>query len=60
MNERKQQDAFSNELARLVNRFANEFEMTYTSTIGCLELQKAKLLNELLNPELYDTDDENE
>lgn len=54
MNEREQQSIFTKELEMMVNRFANEFDMSYQSVIGCLELEKAKLLNEMLNPELYE------
>ena len=54
MKEREQQYAFSCELRSLVNRYANEFDLSYESVIGCLEKEKATLLNELLNPELYE------
>ena len=59
MTQRQQQDLFSEELSRLVDRFAGEFELSYASVIGCIELEKAKLLNELLNPELYEEEDDN-
>lgn len=54
MTEREQQSAFSYELEAMVNRFAREFDMSYQSVLGCLELEKAKLINEMLNPELYE------
>ena len=54
----EQQSAFSNDLEKLVNHYANEFDLSYQSVIGCLELEKAKLLNEMLNPELFEDDDE--
>lgn len=56
MTEREQQQAFKNDLQALVNRYAHEFEMSYESMIGCFEVEKATLLNELINPELYDED----
>lgn len=53
MEEKQAIELFSNELERLVNRYAREFDMTLQSAIGCLEWEKAKLLNQALNPELY-------
>jgi hypothetical protein len=43
MTQEEQQQAFADDLGRLVDRYANEFEMTFFSMIGCLELQKARL-----------------
>lgn len=57
MSEKESIKLFSEELEKLVNRFAREFDLTLQSAIGCLEWEKAKLLNQELNPELYDTPD---
>lgn len=54
MNEREQQLAFSLEIYNLISRFGNEFEMSYQSMVGCLEIEKARLTNQIINPELYD------
>ncbi len=54
MTEKEQQKAFEVDLQSLVNRYANEFDLSYASILGCLEIEKATLLNELLNPELYE------
>ena len=58
MNEKKAIELFSNDLEKLVDRYAREFDLTLQSAIGCLEWEKAKLLNETLNPELYEKDEE--
>ena len=57
MTEKKAIELFSNDLERLVDRYAREFDLTLQSAIGCLEWEKAKLLNETLNPELYEKED---
>lgn len=54
MTEREQQAAFAKDLEAMVNRYANEFDLSYESILGCFEIEKATLLNELLNPELYE------
>ncbi len=54
MTEREQQSAFARDLKALVNRYAHEFDLSYESIFGCFEVEKATLLNELLNPELYE------
>ncbi len=43
MKQEEQQDAFANDLGRLIDRYAAEFEITYASMIGVLSLQKTKL-----------------
>lgn len=58
MTERESIELFSNDLERLVNRYAREFDLSIQSAIGCLEWEKAKLLNQTLNPELYPDEDE--
>lgn len=49
MTQEEQQQAFADDLGALIDRYANEFEMTFFSMIGCLELQKVKLANECLD-----------
>lgn len=43
MSEKEQIDHFANELDSLVNRFRTEYEMTYASIVGTLQM-KAHLL----------------
>lgn len=43
MTQEEQQTAFAQELGKLVDRYAHEFEITFVSMVGCLEMQKAKL-----------------
>ena len=57
MTERETIRLFSADLERLVNRYAREFEMEIESAIGCLQMEAAKLINQHLNPELYENDD---
>jgi hypothetical protein len=57
MSEKESIKLFSDDLERLVNKYAREFDLTLQSAIGCLEWEKAKLLNETLNPELYDDEE---
>jgi hypothetical protein len=57
MTEKESIKLFSDDLERLVNKYAREFDLTLQSAIGCLEWEKAKLLNETLNPELYDDEE---
>lgn len=54
MTEREQQLAFAKDLRALVNRYAHEFDLSYESILGCFDVERATLLNELLNPELYE------
>jgi len=58
MNQSDQQIAFSEALERLVHRFCSEFELTYESMIGCLEIQKAYLIHDLNR--YHESDEENE
>ena len=51
MTQERQQDAFALDLGRLVDRYATEFQLTYASIIGALELQKVKLANQALKDE---------
>lgn len=57
MTQEEQQKAFESDLRKLVNHYAHEFDLTYSSIVGALELEKATLINELLNPELYKDDE---
>ena len=49
MDQREQQMAFQNELNAMVERYSQEFDMTYVSMIGVLELQKLELADFLFN-----------
>ena len=48
MDQREQQIALCRDLEVLLDRYAQEFEMTYESIIGCLELKKLEVANFLL------------
>lgn len=39
MSEKEQIDHFANELDKLVERFRKEYEMTYASAVGVLEMK---------------------
>ena len=49
MEQDKQQNAFAQDLAKLIDRYALEFNLTYASIIGCLELQKGELVKEVID-----------
>lgn len=49
MDQRAQQVAFQQELNSMVDRYSQEFEMTYASIIGVLELQKLEIADFLFN-----------
>jgi len=51
MTEREQSKAFAEELDRLCDRFAEEFDITYTSIVGGLEFKKAELIKQALENE---------
>ena len=51
MDQREQQIAFQRELNALVERFADEWDMTYVGMVGVLELQKMELANYLFSDE---------
>ncbi len=58
MNNNKAAEMLSSDLSKLMDRYAREFDMPLQTAIGCLEWEKAKLLNETLNPELYEENEE--
>ena len=47
---------FCNDLFRLIDRFRLEYEMSYAELVGCLEMQKDKIICEAYQ----DEDDEDE
>lgn len=47
MTSQQQTVIFQLELGKLIDRFADEFDLDYQSIIGCLEIQKHELLTEL-------------
>lgn len=49
MDQREQQMAFQNDLNAMVERYSQEFEMTYVSMIGVLELQKMEIADFLFS-----------
>ena len=55
MTYRKQTEAFCNELEALLDRFADEFDLSNATVIGVLHLQTARITAEALE----DDDEEN-
>lgn len=51
MTNEDQTDAFAKELDKLVLRFCVEFDLTYATIIGTLEIKKHLLLKEKLEEE---------
>ncbi len=49
MDQREQQIALGDDLAKLLDRYALDWEMTYESIIGCLELKKLEIADFLMN-----------
>jgi len=40
MTQQKQEDAFADDLAKLINRYMSEFDLTHACVIGVLECVK--------------------
>ena len=51
MKQEQQQDAFAKNLGKLIDRYAAEFNLTYSSILGVLLLQQGKLVKEVLKDE---------
>lgn len=51
--------AFSNELHLLIERFTNEWNLTWNEAVGSLELAKAELIDDFLS-ECAETEEEEE
>lgn len=49
MDQREQQMALGDDLAKLLDRYALDWEMTYESIIGCLELKKLEIADFLMS-----------
>ena len=49
MDQREQQMAFQEDLNAMVERYSQEFDMTYVSMIGVLELQKMEIADFLFS-----------
>jgi|TARA_R110000751_G_scaffold274600_1_gene375493 hypothetical protein len=60
MDQSEQQMAFQEELNSLINRYSQEFELTYVSMIGVLEIQKLELAHYLFTDEEYQGYEEEE
>jgi hypothetical protein len=54
MDQREQQIAFANDIRAVIDRYGNEFDMTYASLVGILEIEKAFLIDVMMN---HDDDD---
>jgi hypothetical protein len=50
-------DHFLTELDLQINRFRQEYEMTYAELIGCLEIKKSEILQEMQEDEDEDEDE---
>lgn len=46
MNDKEQTEAFANDLDKLVERYRQEFEMSYAATVGTLQMKIHLLCNE--------------
>lgn len=44
MTQEQQQDAFSEELYKLIDRFTDEYDLTVPSVIGVIEIVKMELM----------------
>lgn len=49
MSEKEQIIHFANDLDALVNRYRNEYEITYASTIGVLQMKIHTLIQDAIN-----------
>ena len=61
MKQEAQQLSFSDALTALTDRYSHEYDLTYESMIGCMELHKLWLVNTLHeeeDPEPVDFEDE--
>ena len=58
MSQFEQQEAFQRDLNMLVDRYGSEFDMTYASIVGVLELQKLEIASYLFNSTDSDDDDD--
>lgn len=56
MKESKQIEIFQNELEALIQRYAEEFDLTVASMVGVLEVK----IHELIHVAINDTEDEDE
>lgn len=54
----EQQNAFITDLDLLIERYSDEFTLTYASVIGCLEVVKADLIREMFHPEGEEEEEE--
>ena len=55
MEQIDQQNAFSGDLKRLMDRYRSEFSMSLGSMVGCLEVMKHCLIQEILEEDEDDT-----
>lgn len=60
MIEEQKQDQLYETLSKVVERYMDEFDMTYVSVIGCLEVLKVTLACESFEADEEDDDDEGE
>ena len=51
MTEQETINAFSNEIEKVINRFAHEFDIPYASAIGVLHIAAQRLCREAINTE---------
>lgn len=49
MNQIDQQNAFTVDLHKLINRYRSEFSMSLGSMVGCIEVTKHQLIQELVD-----------
>jgi hypothetical protein len=57
MDQVSQQDAFYNDLDKLIGRYISEFDLTTASAIGVLEIHKNQLLMDQMGVAYVEDDD---
>jgi len=52
MDQEQQTDIFAQELKNLTNRFCDEYDLTYESMIGAMEVHKGRMLYQMVAQEI--------
>jgi hypothetical protein len=60
MTQVQQQEAFADDLEKLIQRYIDEFDLTTASAIGCLEMVKNKLLMDQMGVAYIEEEDDYE
>ena len=57
MDQIEQQGAFESDLLAVMGRYVEEFDLSYISVIGTLEVVKGRVLDRLLTAENHEEDE---